>query len=279
MSRYREAAFATALVVALSATLLFLLLPVVAIFTQAGPGELIGSLARPEARDALEVSLRSAAIAMAIILTVGTPAAYLLATRNFPGRELVITAIELPIVLPPAVAGIGLLAAFGPRGALGEPLSSLGLSIPLTSTAVVLAMVFVSAPLHVRQAQAAFAAVDPRLRQASHTLGATEFRWFTRAALPLATPGLGAGATLALGRSLGEFGATLMFAGSLQGVTQTLPLAIFETFTTDFTAALGLGALLVAVSGALLLTVKLLGGGIGPQRAPGYAAAGVRAAD
>lgn len=279
MSSYRDAIFATVLAAALAATLLVLVLPVVAIFTQAGPGELIGSLGRPEARAALGVSLRSSAIAMAIILLVGTPASYLLATRRFPGRELAITAIELPIVLPPAVAGIGLLAAFGPRGALGEPLARLGLSLPLTSAAVVLAMVFVSAPLYVRQAQAAFAAVDPRLRQASFTLGAGEFRWFARAALPLAAPGLGAGATLALGRSLGEFGATLMFAGSLQGVTQTLPLAIFETFTTDFTAALGLGAFLVAVSAALLLTVKLMGGGLGSQRAPGYSAAGVRAAD
>ncbi len=279
MSRSKDLAFAGALIVALTATLLVLVLPVAAIFTQAGPGELLGSLGTPEARDALAVSARSAAIAMAIILTIGTPAAYLLATRSFRGRELAITAIELPIVLPPAVAGIGLLAAFGPRGTLGGPLDGLGVSLPLTSTAVVLAMVFVAAPLYIRQAQAAFVAVDPRLLQASRTLGASELRWFSRAAVPLAAPGLGAGATLALGRALGEFGATLMFAGSLQGVTQTLPLAIFETFTTDFTAALGLGALLVAVSAALLLTVKILGGGIGPQRAPGYAAARVRAAD
>jgi molybdate transport system permease protein len=279
VSRSKDLAFAGALIVALTATLLVLVLPVAAIFTQAGPGELLGSLGTPEARDALAVSARSAAIAMAIILTIGTPAAYLLATRSFRGRELAITAIELPIVLPPAVAGIGLLAAFGPRGTLGGPLDGLGVSLPLTSTAVVLAMVFVAAPLYIRQAQAAFVAVDPRLLQASRTLGASELRWFSRAAVPLAAPGLGAGATLALGRALGEFGATLMFAGSLQGVTQTLPLAIFETFTTDFTAALGLGALLVAVSAALLLTVKILGGSIGPQRAPGYAAARVRAAD
>ena len=275
--RWRELAFGVLLVGCLTLTLLVLVLPVVAIFTQAGPAELLGSLARPEARQALLVSARSAAVAMALILLLGTPAAYLLATRDFPARRIVITAVELPIVLPPAVAGIGLLAAFGPRGALGEPLARIGVSLPLTGAAVVLAMVFVAAPLYVRQAQAAFASIDPRIAQASRTLGAGELRWFGRAAVPLAGPGLGAGATLALGRALGEFGATLMFAGSLRGTTETLPLAIFATFAIDFTAALGLGALLVAVSAALLITVKLFGGRDGAERAPGYAAATVPA--
>ena len=259
MTRLKDLAFGVVLVGALAIVLLAVLLPVVAIFIQAGPGELAAGLGRPAARDALVVSLRSAALSLAIIVVIGTPVAYLLATRRFPGHAAVVTAIELPIVLPPAVAGIGLLAAFGPRGTLGAPLGALGLDLPLTATAVVIAMVFVSGPLYIRQAQAAFAALDPRLAQASSLLGAREARWFARVAIPLAAPGLGTGATLSLGRALGEFGATLMFAGSLQGVTQTLPIAIFEVFGTDFSAALGMGALLVAVSGALLLTVKLLG--------------------
>jgi molybdate transport system permease protein len=255
-----QAAFGAALVVALSGVLLLLVLPVAAIFVEAGPGELLEGFLRPESRDALVVSLRSAALAMLLILAVGTPAAYLLATRGFPGRSAVIAMVELPIVLPPAVAGIGLLAAFGPNGLLGERLEALGISLPLSAAAVVLAMAFVAGPLYVRQALAAFESVDPRLAQAAESLGTTEARWFARVAIPLAGPGLGAGATLALGRALGEFGATLMFAGSLRGVTQTLPLAIFETFSTDFTAALGMGAFLVSVSAALLLTVRVIGG-------------------
>jgi len=276
MIRRKEIFFRLGLVIALSATLLALVLPVVAIFIQSGPAELLASLGRPAAQDALVVSLRSAAICLVVVVAFGTPAAYLLATRRFPGRAAVITAVELPIVLPPSVAGIGLLAAFGPHGTLGGTLESLGINLPLTAAAVVIAMVFVSGPLYIRQAQAAFAALDPRLAHASSVLGVGEARWFGRVAVPLAAPGLGTGATLAFGRALGEFGATLMFAGSLQGVTQTLPIAIFEIFGTDFTAALAMGALLVAVSAALLLTVKLLGARHGAEPAYPHAALSLR---
>jgi len=247
--------FPVALVVALAVTLVFLVLPVVAIFVNTTPGDLISSLGDQTSLDALRLSLETSAIALALILAIGTPAAYLLATREFRGRALLTTLIEVPLVLPPAVAGIGLLAALGPHGIVGEPAK---LHLVLETAGVVVALTFVASPFYVRQAQAAFGALDPSLLEASRTLGAGEARTFTRVAIPTAAPGLAAGAALAWGRALGEFGATLMFAGSLRGVTQTAPLAIFERFATDFPAALALSAVLVAVSGALLLGVKLV---------------------
>jgi molybdate transport system permease protein len=195
-----------------------------------------------------------------MILVVGTPAAYLLATREFPGKSLVVTLVELPLVLPPAVAGIALLAALGPKGILGGALSDAGIALVLRTAGVVVALTFVSAPFYVRQAQAAFAALDTSWLEASRTLGAGEARTFARVAVPAALPGLAAGLALAWGRALGEFGATLMFAGSFRGITQTVPLAIYERFATDFDGALALSAVLVIVSGVLLLGVKLLSG-------------------
>ncbi len=245
--------FTAALVAALSVVLAFLVLPVVAIFVDVGPGDLLASLDDPAAGEALRLSLQTSLTAIAIILVVGTPAAWLLATRSFKGRELVITLVELPLVLPPAVAGIGLLAALGPRGLL-QPA---GVSFTLSTAAVVVALTFVAAPFYIRQAQAAFGALDRSWLDASRTLGASEARTLLRVAIPTALPGLSAGLALAWGRALGEFGATLMFAGSFQGVTQTVPLAIYERFATDFTGALGLSAVLVCVSAALLLAVKL----------------------
>ena len=169
-----------------------------------------------------------------------------------------LTLVELPLVLPPAVAGIGLLAAFGRFGLLGDQLDALGLQIGFTQVAVVLAVAFVAGPFYVRPAISAFEAVDPTLLAASRTLGAGPARTFGRVALPLAGGGLGAGAALAFARGLGEFGATIMFAGSLQGVTQTLSLAIYQEFDVDFDGALAISALLVLVSATLLLTVKLV---------------------
>jgi molybdate transport system permease protein len=255
----RPRAFSILLTAALALALAFLTIPVVAIFANTGPGELIDSLGDPSAREALRLSLETSLIALAIVLVVGTPAAYLLATRRFRGHALVVTLVELPLVLPPAVAGIGLLAAFGPNGVLGSLVEDAHVQLVLTTAGVVVALVFVSSPYYLRQAQAAFAAVDPALLDASRTLGASEARTFARVAMPVARPGLLTGTALAWGRALGEFGATLMFAGSFRGITQTAPLAIYERFSTDFTGALALSAVLVAVSAALLVSVKLLG--------------------
>jgi molybdate transport system permease protein len=247
--------FAAALVAALSVTLLFLVLPVVAIFVDTGPADLLSSLGDEGALEALRLSLLCSTAAVALIVVIGTPAAYFLATRRFRGRATVVTLVELPLVLPPAVAGIGLLAAFGPQGLLGGRLS-----LVLTTAGVIVALTFVSAPFYLRQAQAAFEALDPTWLDASRTLGASEARTFLRIAVPGAGSGIAAGLALAWGRALGEFGATLMFAGSFRGITQTVPLAIYERFSTDFTGALALSAVLVAVSAALLMAVKLLSG-------------------
>jgi molybdate transport system permease protein len=244
----------------LAVALTFLTLPIVAIFVDRSPAELIDSLGEPGALDALWLSLRTTAISIAIILIVGTPAAYLLATRSFRGRALIVTLIELPLVLPPAVAGIALLAAVGPAGILGGAVESAGIELALTTAGVVVALTFVASPFYVRQAMASFAAVDRTLLDASRTLGASEARGFVRVMIPASLPGLAAGTALALGRALGEFGATLMFAGSFEGITQTVPLAIYDRFSTEFESALALSAVLVAVSGALLLSVKLVGG-------------------
>ena len=210
--------------------------------------------------DALWLSLQTTAAAIVLILVVGTPAAYLLATRSFRGKALAVTLVELPLVLPPAVAGIALLASLGPEGILGGALAKAGIELPLTTAAVVVALTFVASPFYLRQAVAAFASVDRTLLDASRTLGASEARGFRRVVIPAAMPGLSAGAALALGRALGEFGATLMFAGSFQGITQTVPLAIYDRFSTDFASALALSAILVAVSAAILLSVKLVQG-------------------
>jgi molybdate transport system permease protein len=253
--------FRALLVVCLAAALTFLTLPVVAIFVDSSPGDLIASLGEPGALDALWLSLRTTAAAIAIILLVGTPAAYLLATRSFPGKAAVVTLVELPLVLPPAVAGIALLAAVGPSGILGGAIEAAGIELSLTTAGVVVALTFVASPFYVRQAMASFAAVDRTLLDASRTLGASEAHGFLRVMIPVAMPGLAAGTALALGRALGEFGATLMFAGSFQGITQTVPLAIYDRFSTDFDSALALSAVLVAVSAAILLSVKLVRGG------------------
>src|SRR5438270_11239105 len=231
--------------------LAFLALPVAAIFARVTPGKLVAQLGNPVVTDALLVSLKTTLVAQALVLVLGTPAAWVLATRRFRGRSLLVTLVELPLVLPPAVAGIRLLAAFGRTGLLHS-------SIPFTQTAVVLAVSFVASPLYVRAAIAAFEAIDANLVAASRTLGAGPVRTFFRVVLPLARGGLGAGAAVAFARGLGEFGATIMFAGSLEGVTQTLPLAIYAAFATDLDTAVALGVLLVVVSGAILLTVKLL---------------------
>ena len=252
--------FPALLGLALAAALTFLTLPVVAIFVDSSPRQLVDSLGEPGAVDALWLSLRTTAAALAVILIVGTPAAYLLATRSFRGRALLVTLIELPLVLPPAAAGIALLAAVGPSGIAGGTLDALGIELALTTAGVVVALTFVASPFYLRQAIAAFAAVDPTLRDASRTLGASEARGFARVMIPCAMPGLAAGAALALGRALGEFGATLMFAGSFRGVTQTVPLAIYDRFATDFDAALALSAVLVAVAAAILLSAKLVAG-------------------
>jgi len=253
-------AFTAAAAAAAAAALTFLVLPVVALFLRVPPGDLVHALGTPAARDALLVSIKTSAIAHAAVLLVGTPAAYAIGRGRFRGRALVLSLIELPLVLPPVVAGIALLVTFGRLGLLGGALDVLGIQISFTQTAVVLAVAFVESPLYLRGAIASFEGVDGALLDAARTLRAGPFRVFARVALPLAAGGLGAASALALARGLGEFGATLLFAGSLQGVTQTLPLAIYAQFEVDFNTALAIGALFVCFGVAVLLALKVVGG-------------------
>jgi molybdate transport system permease protein len=244
------------LCVALAAvTLVFLVLPIVGIFVHTTPGRVIGQLSNPVVRDAFVVTLKTSLVAQALILFFGTPTAYLLATRRFRGHSLAVTLVELPLVLPPAVAGVGLLVTLGRFGLLGSRIAFL--DIAFTQTAVVAAVAYVASPLYVRQAIAAFEAVDPQLPAASRTLGAGSVRTFFRVMLPLARSGLIAGLALSFARGLGEFGATIMFAGSLQHVTQTFSLAIYYEFDVNQDAALAMGGVLVLVSAVLLLTLRI----------------------
>ena len=253
----RRALLGVLLGAAAAATLAFLALPLVALFVHTSPGRLLSQLSDRAVKDAFVVSLKTSALAQLLIIALGTPTAYLIATRRFAGRALAITLIELPLVLPPAVAGIGLLATFGRFGLLGSSLRGLGITLPFTQSAVTVAVAYVASPLYIRPAIAAFEAIDPNLVSASRTLGAGPVRTFFRVVLPLARAGLIAGVALSFARGLGEFGATIMFAGSLQGVTQTLPLAIYAQFDQNFDEAVALGAVLVLFSLVLLISLRL----------------------
>ena len=250
--------FRATLLLATGIALAFLLLPVAAIFLRVPPGDLVAALGDDAVVDALIVTAQTNLVSLLLIVLFGTPTAYWIATRTSRLRDVTVTLVELPLVLPPAVAGIGLLAAFGRLGLLGGTFEFLGIDIAFTKVAVVLAVTFVASPFYVRTAIAAFEAIEPTLPAAARTLGAGPGKVFFRVAVPLSAGGLGAGAALAFARGIGEFGATIMFAGSLQGVTQTLSLAIYEQFDLDFDVALAIGGLLVLVSAAVLLTVKLL---------------------
>jgi len=229
----------------------------VAVFLQVPPGDLVSALGTRAAQDALRVTAETITVSMLAILVLGTPAAYWISGRRGALRDGLVTLVELPLVLPPAVAGIGLLVAFGRVGLLGGTMDALGIDIAFTKVAVILAVTFVASPFFLRTAIASFESVDPALPAAARTLGARRGRVFFRVMLPLARGGLGAGAALAFARGLGEFGATIMFAGSLQGVTQTLSLAIYEQFDIDFDVALAISALLIVLSAVVLLSVKL----------------------
>jgi molybdate transport system permease protein len=232
----------------------FVGIPVLSIFLRVSPSSLLEGLTSEAARDALALSLKTTLVSLAVIVVIGTPVAYILVTHPIRGRDAITTLLELPLVMPPAVAGIALLSAFGARGAVGGPL---GLELPFTTTAVVLAQIFVASPFYLRQAQAAFEALTGQTFEAARACGATSTRTLVRIAVPLAAGGLVTGAVLAWARALGEFGATLIFAGSFQGVTQTAPLAIYGELDSDVPAALALSGVLVLISFALLIAVKI----------------------
>jgi molybdate transport system permease protein len=247
------AALACGLVVA------FLAVPLAALFIEAPLSDVPDLLGTDVVQDAIEVTITTNVVANLLIVGIGTPAAWLLATRRFRGRSVVLTLCELPLVLPPAVAGIALLAAFSPTGVFGEALGDAGIVLPFSSWAVVLAVTFVASPFYLRQAIAAFEAVDPDYIAVARTLGASPGRAFRRVALPLARGGLVAGWVLAFARGIGEFGATIVFAGNVQGETSTMTLTIYQQLESDIDIALALSVVLVAFSAGVLLSYKLLG--------------------
>jgi molybdate transport system permease protein len=206
------------------------------------------------------LSLTAATTSCTLVLAVvdGTPLAYLLARTSFRGKRLVETVIDFPLLLPPVVAGVALLMAFGRRGVLGPELGFLGLSIPFTSPAVVLAQLFVAGPFYVRSARVGFGAVDRAVEEAAATDGASGWDSFRRITLPLALPGIATGAVLCFGRSVSEFGATLLFAGNLEGRTQTMSLAIMQAMQSNLSAALALAVLLVVMAGTVLFLSRTL---------------------
>jgi len=249
-------AVATAIVIAL--VLAFLLVPIVALFTYQPVQDLINGFGTKVATDAVVVSLKTNVIAFALMIVFGTPFAYVLGRSRFRGRSVVVTLVELPLVMPPAVAGLALLVAFGRFGLLGHTFSVLGIDLAFTPAAVVIAILFVASPFYLRGAIAAFEAVDQTLLDVAGTLGAGPVRRMLSVAIPLAAGGLGAAAAVAFARGIGEFGATILFAGSFQGSTQTLPLAVYSLFDANLDQAVAIGVLLIILSAAILLTSKLL---------------------
>ena len=236
--------------------LAFLLLPLLALLLRASPRRLLERLDDPVVLDALRLSLFTSLAATGIVVLLGTPLAWLLATRRFPAKRAVETLIDLPMVLPPTVAGLALLFAFGRMGLAGRTLDAFGLSLPFTTLGVIAAQVFMAAPFFVAPARAGFAAVDPRLLEVAATLRASEGYAFRRVALPLARPALVAGAAMCAARALGEFGATITFAGNLPGVTQTMPLGVYVALQSDLDAAIALALLLLLASFGLLLALR-----------------------
>jgi molybdate transport system permease protein len=242
---------------ALAALLVALLvLPTLSLLLTASPGALLAGFRHPVALPALLLSLGTTSVSLLVVLALGTPLGWWLSARTGRVARAIETMTALPVVIPPAVAGIALLLTFGRRGLLGPALGSLGWSISFSSTAVVLAQVFVSAPFYLQAATAAFRALDRRLLAVARSLGASPSRTFFRVALPLARPALLGGAAMAWARALGEFGATLMFAGNMPRRTQTLPLAIYTALESDMRAAQALSLLLVAVALALLVFLR-----------------------
>ena len=236
--------------------LLLVLLPLAGLLFTSSPAQLLRGLGDPLVGPAFELTLITTTASLALVVACGTPLAWFIARRRGAIWRVLETVVELPVVLPPAVAGVALLLAFGRRGLLGPALGAVGIGVPFTRAAVVLAESFVAAPFYVQAAVAAFRRLDPDLVLVARTLGASRPRVFFAVAIPIAWPALAGGAAMSWARALGEFGATLMFAGNLSGRTQTLPLAIYTALESDLRTAQSLSIVLVAVAFALLVAIR-----------------------
>jgi molybdate transport system permease protein len=242
-----------------SAVLLALfVLPLFAVFVRSMAPSFLNDAFSEQAFKALRLSLETSSLTTVITVILGTPFAYILARWRFRLKSWIELFIDLPIVLPPSVAGLALLIAFGRRGLFGSALSVLGISLPFTTAAVVLAQTFVAAPLYVRSARVGFAQIEKQLEEAAHVEGANQWQLFYEVMFPLAGRALFSGAILTWTRALGEFGATILFAGNLEGVTQTMPLAIYLGFERNLGVALALSVVLVIVSVFLLMLTRRL---------------------
>jgi molybdate transport system permease protein len=236
--------------------LIFLAFPIAALLLRSSPAELLTNLTSPSVGKAIVVSLKTTLVSIVAIVVLGTPLAYLLGLGSFRGKRVVETLVDLPTVLPPSVAGVALLVAFGRRGVLGAWLGPLGLNLAFTQAAVVMAQTFVAAPFFIRTAAVGFAAVDRELVQAAMLDGAGSWKVFREVILPLASPSAVSGAVMSWARALGEFGATIIFAGNFPGRTQTMPLAIYIGFEVDLNTALTLSVILILLSFVSLMLIR-----------------------
>jgi molybdate transport system permease protein len=247
------------MIIALAVVLVFFTLPLVALIWRAIERQgILQYLDDPIIIDAMRLSLTTSLVSLALAIVLGTPVAWFLSRSKFPGHRLIETLLDIPIVLPPVVAGVALLMAFGRRGILGEELSALGVQVPFTTLAVILAQLFVAAPFYIRSAIAGFSEIDRDIEAAAEVDGAGLLRVVRDISVPAAMPSLAAGAVLCWARALSEFGATLLFAGNLPGRTQTMPLAIMSAFESSLGAALALSVILLVVSFAIIFASRSL---------------------
>ncbi|MBO0779429.1 MAG: molybdate ABC transporter permease subunit [Ktedonobacteraceae bacterium] len=251
--------FPFSVLIGLLASLFFLFigLPLVSLLLRESPLTVWNAMLQPDVFQALQLSVVTTTASTVLAIFFGLPVAYLLARRRFFGRGLLETLVTMPTVLPPVVAGVALLLTFGRAGLLGHYLSLLGISIPFTTVAVVMAQVFIAAPFFVNSARAGFEQFDSRYEMAAYTLRASPFYAFWHVMLPLIRPALLAGIGLAWARALGEFGATITFAGSFPGITQTMPIAVYVTSQSDLDKSIALSVVLLAVSFGVLLALRL----------------------
>ncbi len=238
--------------------LVFIALPILAVFLEIDGNQVGAQLQNSAIIEAIQLSLYTSGIATIISLLLTVPTAYFLVTRKFPGKSIIDTLIDLPIVLPPAVAGVALLLAFAPRGLLGPVFNFFGVTIPGSAVAVVLAQTFVASPFILRAAKTGFENLNPDVINSARILSGSRFRVFFTIILPLSMRGIVSGIVLTWARAIGEFGATIMFAGNLPGITQTMPLAIYSLMSSDPLAGVMLSAILIAISFAVIIAIKVL---------------------
>ena len=244
--------------VLIAAVTFYLAFPIIALLIRVTPDMFFTTLKDPDVVRALWLSLFTTVITLTIVIVVGTPFAYFHSRYSYPGKVVVDTLIDLPLVLPPAVAGVALLVLYGRAGILGHYFNMFGISIAFTTLAVIMAQIFVASPFYLRQAKSLFEQIDPAYEQTARTLGASSFRILALVTIPMTAGGLISGAVMTFGRALGEFGATIMFAGNLPGVTQTMPLAVYVGMEGDINVGLTISILLVIISFAIMIVVRII---------------------